>query len=138
VDGLLDHLSTFPHPWPFPRGDLYHWIPLLNRFDDILEETVKKYNLKEGPQTTPWEEKDERIVCGVLNFSRMLVEECGNRSLYGSSNVSLNLNQNGKREDVLISYQAHQRSITYNFSGCVGGLSTFRCPPCTTLFRFEI
>ena len=68
---------------------MYHWIPLLNRFDEILEEAVKKYNLKEGPQTIPWEEKHEELVCGVLAFSRVLVEGCGNRSLYASSAVSL-------------------------------------------------
>ncbi|RPB27982.1 hypothetical protein L211DRAFT_476750 [Terfezia boudieri ATCC MYA-4762] len=33
----------------------------------------------------PWEEGDDKLVCGVLNFSRTLVEGCGNRSLYASS-----------------------------------------------------
>lgn len=61
---------------------------MLNKFDDILEETIKKYKLKDGPQTIPWEEIDEKIICAILNFSRMLVEECGNRSLYASSAVS--------------------------------------------------
>ena len=62
---------------------------MLNRFDEILEENVKKYKLKEGPQTILWEEGDEKLVCGVLAFSRTLVEGCGNRSLYASSAVSL-------------------------------------------------
>lgn len=50
---------------------------------------MKKYKLKEGPQTISWEEGDEKLVCGVLAFSRTLVEGCGNRSLYASSAVSL-------------------------------------------------
>jgi hypothetical protein len=87
VNELLPYLSTFPIHWPFPRGDLYHWITLLNRFDTILEEQVQKYKLKEGPQTIPWEKSDEELVVGVLTFSRILVENCGNRSLYGSSGV---------------------------------------------------
>ncbi|RPB00949.1 hypothetical protein L873DRAFT_1678406 [Choiromyces venosus 120613-1] len=82
---LLPFLSKFPVHWPFPRGDLYHWIALLNRFDSILEEQVEKYKLKEGPQTISWERQDEELVIGILKFSRMLVENCGNRSLYGSS-----------------------------------------------------
>ncbi|KAG0131066.1 hypothetical protein HOY82DRAFT_349408 [Tuber indicum] len=85
IPELLPFLSKFPAHWPFPRGDLYHWIALLNRFDSILEEQVQKYKLKEGPQTILWERQDEELVIGVLKFSRMLVENCGNRSLYGSS-----------------------------------------------------
>ncbi|PWW73889.1 hypothetical protein C7212DRAFT_213953 [Tuber magnatum] len=85
IPELLPFLSKFPVHWPFPRGDLYHWIALLNRFDSILEEQVQKYKLKEGPQTILWERQDEELVIGILKFSRMLVENCGNRSLYGSS-----------------------------------------------------
>ena len=43
-------LDSFPQPWPFPRGDLYHWIPVLNRFDHILELFNKEYGLDQGPQ----------------------------------------------------------------------------------------
>ncbi|KAM0809593.1 hypothetical protein AB5N19_09937 [Seiridium cardinale] len=48
LPGVLD---GFPTRWPFPRGDLYHWIPLLNRFDSILETFVATYKLGDGPQT---------------------------------------------------------------------------------------
>jgi E3 ubiquitin-protein ligase HUWE1 len=91
LDELVPYLSTFPRQWPFPRGDLYHWIPLLNRFDTILEEEVLKYKLKEGPQTIPWDQYDKNLVIGVLDFTRLLVENCGNRSLYASSSVSESL-----------------------------------------------
>ncbi|KAA8911552.1 DNA binding protein [Sphaerosporella brunnea] len=85
IPELVPYLSTFPRQWPFPRGDLYHWIPLLNRFDTILEEQVIKYKFKDGPQTIPWELKDKDLVIGILDFTRLLVENCGNRSLYASS-----------------------------------------------------
>src|SRR5580700_9634785 len=52
---LRSHLSTFPPQWPFPRGDLYHWIPLLNRFDRILELFSQEYGLKDDVQTRPFE-----------------------------------------------------------------------------------
>ena len=113
---LPAHLVTFPIQWPFPRGDLYHWIPLLNRFDNILEHFTQEYGLHCGPQTQPFAralllkgvteegndisaggsdelldglgfgvEGDRELVETILNFSRMLLENCGNRSLYNSS-----------------------------------------------------
>ncbi|KAF4997039.1 hypothetical protein FGRMN_4127 [Fusarium graminum] len=48
---LPQKLSSFPSRWPFGRGDLYHWIPLLNRFDNLLEHFCATYKLNEGPQT---------------------------------------------------------------------------------------
>ncbi|KAK6535563.1 hypothetical protein TWF694_002017 [Orbilia ellipsospora] len=84
-DQLTAYLASFPSIWPFPRGDLYHWIALLNRFDEVLEELVSKYNLKAGPQLIPFEPEDEIILISILDFSRLLIEECGNRSLYASS-----------------------------------------------------
>lgn len=47
---LPQHLAQFPTRWPFPRGDLYHWISLLNRFDVILERFCTTYKLADGPQ----------------------------------------------------------------------------------------
>ncbi|KAI9777319.1 MAG: hypothetical protein M1839_008927 [Geoglossum umbratile] len=108
-------LFSFPPRWPFPRGDLYHWIPLLNRFDRILELFNQEYGLKDNVQTLPFgrqllikgdgepgqvhgtsneeelnamgydKEGDRELVETVLIFSRMLLENCGNRSLYSSS-----------------------------------------------------
>ncbi|KAI2473451.1 hypothetical protein F4781DRAFT_427465 [Annulohypoxylon bovei var. microspora] len=106
-------LATFPSRWPFPRGDLYHWIPLLNRFDDVLESFCSHYNLNEGPQTrdfscevlgassTSDQEKsnepqdlselgygkdgDVKLVVAILKFTQMLLDHCGNRSIYASS-----------------------------------------------------
>ncbi|KAI9847392.1 MAG: hypothetical protein M1837_002581 [Sclerophora amabilis] len=116
---LPHHLSSLlPPRWPFPRGDLYHWILLLNRFDHILELFIQDYQLDEGPQTQAFgrrillrgdddkdegsdatrkpseatlddhgfsEEGDRELVENILDFSRKLLENCGNRSLYSSS-----------------------------------------------------
>ncbi|KAM0286056.1 hypothetical protein ACHAQH_001064 [Verticillium albo-atrum] len=114
---LPDHIATFPTRWPFPRGDLYHWIPLLNRFDNILECFSGTYKLNEGPQTGDlgcdvllhrgirveeygkeiWdidrlrkqgysEQGDRQLIETILKFTRVLLEHCGNRSIYASSN----------------------------------------------------
>jgi E3 ubiquitin-protein ligase HUWE1 len=61
---------------------------VLNQFDTILEEQVEKYKLKDGPQMIPWQSEDKSVVIGVLDFTKLLVENCGNRSLYASSSVS--------------------------------------------------
>ncbi|KAH6688555.1 E3 ubiquitin-protein ligase [Plectosphaerella plurivora] len=114
---LPKHLAGFPTRWPFPRGDLYHWIPLLNRFDDILETFSHTYKLNEGPQPrelscdvllnpelhptstaggASWtadqlkaqgygSDGDRQLILAVLKFSRVLLEHCGNRSIYASS-----------------------------------------------------
>ncbi|RAO65801.1 uncharacterized protein BHQ10_001813 [Talaromyces amestolkiae] len=108
---LPSHLRTLPRTWPFPRGDLYHWIPLLDRFDDILASVIERYGLNIGPQVTPFgryvledavagqddnvdeilnglgygSEGDRELVEVILAFSQLLQEKCGNRSLYSSS-----------------------------------------------------
>ncbi|KAK5997989.1 E3 ubiquitin-protein ligase TOM1-like [Cladobotryum mycophilum] len=113
---LPQHLASFPSRWPFGRGDLYHWIPLLNRFDTVLEHFCRIYNLNEGPQQRDfgcdlllnhtkdsafdgekqWDmdqltelnfpsDGDRQLVEAVLRFTRMLLEHCGNRSIYASS-----------------------------------------------------
>lgn len=113
---LPEKLASFPSRWPFGRGDLYHWTPLLNRFDTILEHFSKTYKLNEGPQTRDfgcelllghskieefgetkqWTQPeltqvgfpvdgDRELIEVVLKFTRMLVDNCGNRSIYASS-----------------------------------------------------
>lgn len=114
---LPAHLASFPKQWPFPRGDAYHWIPVLNRFDRILELFTQEYGLVDGPQTQPFQRRlllngdaeeghtssehtttddvldtlhvsqdgDRELIEQVLSFTRMLLENCGNRSLYSSS-----------------------------------------------------
>ncbi|GAB7362571.1 hypothetical protein MBLNU230_g2887t1 [Neophaeotheca triangularis] len=110
-------LKSFPQNWPFPRGDLYHWIPLLDRFDHVLELFTQEYALTQGPQTQPFErrllikgdaeqgtpypgvgskeqeldtlgysvEGDRELIETLVHFTRILLEHCGNRSLYASS-----------------------------------------------------
>jgi E3 ubiquitin-protein ligase HUWE1 len=107
---LPAHLAAFPRHWPFPRGDAYHWIPVLNRFDRVLDLFCQEYGLADGPQTQPFARRlllkgdseegctdaildalhvstdgDCELVEQVLNFTRTLLENCGNRSLYASS-----------------------------------------------------
>ncbi|KAK4190222.1 putative E3 ubiquitin-protein ligase TOM1-like protein [Podospora australis] len=70
---LPQKLNEFPTRWPFPRGDLYHWIPLLNRFDKILEAFNATYNLSDGPQTRDF-------TCELLLNKAAPVEYCGDKT----------------------------------------------------------
>ncbi|KAF7117728.1 hypothetical protein CNMCM5793_006884 [Aspergillus hiratsukae] len=147
VPELPSHLNTFARLWPFPRGDLYHWINVLNRFDDILASVIEKYSLNAGPQTKPFgryvlidaytsdsqsssedadsklnalgygPEGDRELVEAILDFSRLLLEKCGNRSLYNSSErlgdllntTSLSLLQSTLRLALCLAQRYHSR-----------------------------
>lgn len=72
--------------WARPRGDLYHWIRLLNRFDDIFEHHISKYDLhQDHVKLQIMAPNDQNIVVACLNFTYMLLENCGNRGLYSSN-----------------------------------------------------
>lgn len=85
---LPQRLDTFPITrWPLPRGDLYHWIPLLNRFDNILECFNKLYQLNQGSQK-------RAFGFGLLLGNEVRVDE------YGSEEWDLQkLGALGYRED---------------------------------------
>ncbi|CAK38851.1 ubiquitin-protein ligase [Aspergillus niger] len=148
VPELPSHLNTFSRIWPFPRGDLYHWINVLNRFDEILASAIEKYALNNGPQTKPFgkdflvesyvhgdsagkpqdvdaklaelgygPEGDRELLEVILDFSRLLLEKCGNRSLYSSSErlgellntTSLSLLQSTLRLSLCLAQRYHSR-----------------------------
>ncbi|KAF0392672.1 E3 ubiquitin-protein ligase HUWE1 [Gigaspora margarita] len=69
--------------WSYPRGDLFHWIGVLNRFDTMLENICKNYNLKKL-QTSKFSEGVRVVLMAILKFSRVLLENCTNRNLYSS------------------------------------------------------
>ncbi|KAL4909049.1 hypothetical protein BDW74DRAFT_174265 [Aspergillus multicolor] len=148
VPELPSHLRTFARVWPFPRGDLYHWINVLNRFDEILASVIDRYSLSNSPQTTPFSrqylahcytseepkldprdaetklaaleysaEGDRELLEAILDFSRLLLEKCGNRSLYNSSErlgellntTSLSLLQSTLRLSLSLAQRYHSR-----------------------------
>ncbi|KAL1959539.1 hypothetical protein VTO42DRAFT_1984 [Malbranchea cinnamomea] len=154
VAELPAFLSSFPRRWPFPRGDLYHWIGVLNRFDELLARVINHYELHKGPQTKPFgrfilveeyhathgsqasecdaalnqlgfsSEGDRELVESILDFSRLLLEKCGNRSLYSSSErlsallntTSLSLIQCVLRFGVCLAQRYYSRARTASSS----------------------
>src|SRR5699024_7806997 len=70
-----------------PRGDLFHWVPVLNRFDEIFEAKCKEYELDQDcPKLCEMITKDKDLVSSCLKFTHLLLEHCANRSIYSSSN----------------------------------------------------
>ena len=80
---ILDSISE----WCWPRGDLHYWSATLNRFDGILEETCKDYELSQL-QFNDFTPSRKRLLLAILRFSRLLLENCTNRKLYASYEVS--------------------------------------------------
>lgn len=72
--------------WPFARGDLFHWVTVLDRFDSILERVCNEYNLKEI-QTENFTAETKSLVLAIIELSRILFENCTNRNIYNSSEV---------------------------------------------------
>lgn len=72
--------------WERPRGDLFHWVSLLNRFDEIFESQIKKYGLEEThPKLRELEKSDADLLAACLQFTLVLLDHCSNRSIYSSS-----------------------------------------------------
>ncbi|ORX68521.1 DUF908-domain-containing protein, partial [Linderina pennispora] len=83
VDTLAATLQAY-HEWRFVRGDMYHWIKVLNRFDGILADVCSKYNLS-VPQAQAFDSGTQSLLVAILSFSCQLLENCINRNLYSST-----------------------------------------------------
>lgn len=69
--------------WVWPRGDLYSWVAVLNRLDDILARICTETPLRPF-QTAPFAPANRTLLLAILHFARLLLENCMNRKLYAS------------------------------------------------------
>lgn len=91
VDELPNKLSQ-NSTWERPRGDLFHWVSLLNRFDEIFEQIIKEYELdQEFPKLREIPQKQAELLISCLNFTYVLLDHCANRSIYSSSERAFHL-----------------------------------------------
>jgi E3 ubiquitin-protein ligase HUWE1 len=72
--------------WPFPKTDLFHWVPLLNQFDELLESLTKTYELSKL-QEKDFLKEDKENLLALLKLTWFLWENCTNRNLYASYEV---------------------------------------------------
>lgn len=76
--------------WPVieDKTDLFHWVDLLNRFDEQME-TILQAKIPKGKlQTAPLTAQEEELLLLILRFSRVLLESCSSRNIYNSYDVS--------------------------------------------------
>ncbi|PFH51493.1 hypothetical protein AMATHDRAFT_58882 [Amanita thiersii Skay4041] len=81
-----DQISQVLSPidaWKWPRSDMNAWIKVLNKFDAILEDVIKEYDI-DKLQLNPFAPATKRKVCDILRFERMLLENSTNRKTYNS------------------------------------------------------
>ncbi|WFD28324.1 HECT-type E3 ubiquitin transferase [Malassezia nana] len=79
----LAGLLTSVEQWVWPRGDLYSWVAVLNRLDDILARICQETPLR-PIQTAPFTPANRALLLAILSFARLLLENCMNRKLYAS------------------------------------------------------
>ncbi len=71
------------------QGDLAHWAPLLNRFDELLERVVQErpeLALGDEPPAAPGPFPKE-LVLALLRTTVALLENCSNKQIYQSHDV---------------------------------------------------
>jgi len=77
--------------------DLYYWIVVLNKVDQLFEDTIKKIqNLGNGTFQVANQEEFNKAKAEaydrlkiLLCFSANLMKDCNSRSIYSSTDVSL-------------------------------------------------
>jgi len=73
--------------WRYPRGDLHAWISVLDRFDAILAEIIESYHLFKL-QANTFTPQTKELLLEVLRVLKLLMENCTNRKLFASYDVS--------------------------------------------------
>ncbi|KAG1450542.1 hypothetical protein G6F56_008319 [Rhizopus delemar] len=88
---IIDHLLTggpisrwTVKEWKFPKSDFFQFVSVLNLFDDKLDSLCKTYELNVHIQNKPFDENDKQTLLSILNFTRLLFDNCSNRNLYNS------------------------------------------------------
>ncbi|THH06601.1 hypothetical protein EW145_g3974 [Phellinidium pouzarii] len=69
--------------WRWPRSDLNAWIKVLDKFDAVLEEVIREYDV-DGLQVSDFSPGKKEIICEILKFERLLLENSTNRKMYNS------------------------------------------------------
>lgn len=71
--------------WPWSKGNLLHWVKVLNLFDDIFEKQIARYGLADlQPRLCELAAEDAAVLEACLRFTKMLLDHCTNRSIYAS------------------------------------------------------
>ncbi|KAK7053298.1 E3 ubiquitin-protein ligase tom1 [Paramarasmius palmivorus] len=69
--------------WKWQRSDLNAWIKVLNKFDAILEEVIREYDI-DKLQIRDFSPSTKKLISEILRFERLLLENSTNRKMYNS------------------------------------------------------
>ena len=84
-DDLISTLQGIDS-WKWQRSDLNAWIKVLNKFDAILEEIIREYDI-DKLQINDFAPKTKTLLSEILRFERLLLENSTNRKMYNSYDV---------------------------------------------------
>ncbi|KAF7288667.1 hypothetical protein HMN09_01372700 [Mycena chlorophos] len=69
--------------WKWPRSDLNAWIKVLNKFDAIMDEVIRDYQV-DKLQVNVFTPATKATLCEILRFERLLLENSTNRKMFHS------------------------------------------------------
>lgn len=73
--------------WLWPRSDLNAWTKVLDKFDAVLEEVIRDYDL-DKIQVNDFTPATKKTISEILRFERLLLENSTNRKMFSSYDVS--------------------------------------------------
>lgn len=83
----LSHVLAQIEFWKWPRSDLNAWVKVLDKFDAILEDVIREYDVDQL-QLQEFAPETKKMVSEVLRFERLLLENSTNRKMFNSYDVS--------------------------------------------------
>lgn len=84
-DDVADVLSGI-ESWKWTRSDLNCWIKVLDKFDAILEEAIRDYDI-DKLQLNVFTPATKQTISAILKFERLLLENSTNRKTFNSYDV---------------------------------------------------
>jgi len=100
-DDVADVLANI-ESWKWPRSDLNCWIKVLDKFDVILEEAIRDYDI-DKLQLNVFTPATKQTISAILKFERLLLENSTNRKTFNSYDVCILLHTNYRVAHILFS-----------------------------------
>ncbi|KAJ3821015.1 hypothetical protein F5878DRAFT_550493 [Lentinula raphanica] len=69
--------------WKWQRSDLNAWIKVLNKFDAVLEDVIREYEI-DKLQVRDFSQESKKLVAEIIRFERLLLENSTNRKMFNS------------------------------------------------------